>query len=69
MLPELTRRVRPPRAIAVPFPLGYPLGQPDAPEAQKLVVRAMLRLCARDDVPVIEDLQPSAEAEAKPKMG
>jgi hypothetical protein len=56
MLPEITRKVQPPRALSVPFPLGYPLGAPDAPEAQSAVLRRLLRLCERDDVPVLERL-------------
>jgi hypothetical protein len=55
MLPEITRRVRPPRALAVPYPLGYPLGRPGAPGLQRSVLRALLSLCQRDDVPLIEN--------------
>jgi hypothetical protein len=28
LLPEVTRAVRPPRALSLPYPLGYPLGAP-----------------------------------------
>lgn len=51
MLPEVTRRIRPPRALAVPFPLGYPLGRPDDPELQRRVLEALLALCGTVDVP------------------
>lgn len=54
MLPEITRRVRPPRALAVPYPLGYPLGLPLAANLQTSVTRALLALCHREDVPVLE---------------
>jgi hypothetical protein len=54
MLPEITQRGKPPRAVSVPYPLGYPLGAPDAPELQTAIVRALLRVCTRDDVPVLE---------------
>lgn len=53
MLPEVTRKVRPPRALAVPYPLGYPLGMPNETEMQRAILRAMLALCDRTDVPVL----------------
>ena len=53
MLPEVTRRVRPPRALAVPFPLGYPLGAPEAPQRQREVLIALLALCEATDVPLL----------------
>lgn len=56
MLPEVTTRVRPPRALAVPYPLGYPLGAPDDPALQHVVLRALLALCTRLDVPVLASL-------------
>jgi hypothetical protein len=59
MLPEVTRRVRPPRALAVPYPLGYPLGAPGAPDVQLSVLRTLLSLCQRDDVPLLEDFDPN----------
>jgi hypothetical protein len=58
MLPEITRRVRPPRALAVSYPLGYPLGIPVAPGVQLSVLRALVSLCQRDDVPLIETFDP-----------
>ena len=56
MLPEVTRKVRPPRALAVPYPLGYPLGMPNETEMQRAILRALLALCERTDVPVLADL-------------
>jgi hypothetical protein len=53
MLPGVTRHVRPPRALAVPWALGFPLGSPADPEGQRAVLRALLNLCGRQDVPVI----------------
>jgi len=44
VLPDITRRVRTPRALAVPFPLGYPLGRPADVELQTRIVRAALAL-------------------------
>lgn len=53
MLPEITARVRPPRALEVPWPLGFPLGRPDEPELQRRVIRAALALTDRTDVPLV----------------
>ena len=46
LLPEVTASVGPPRALAVPFALGYPLGRPDDPVLQTALVRALLALAA-----------------------
>ncbi len=54
MLPEITARVRPPRALAVPYALGYPLGEARNRELQTRILRALLALASRDDVPVAE---------------
>lgn len=56
LLPEITRKVRPPRALAVPFSLGYPFGRPNDPALQRLVLRALLRLTPRTDVPLLEKM-------------
>ena len=54
MLPEITRSVGPPRALSVPFPLGYPLGRPHDTALQHEVLRHLLRLLAAEASPVIE---------------
>jgi hypothetical protein len=56
MLPEITRKVRPPRALSVPWPLGFPLGEAGEPASQRKVLRALLALLLRTDVPVLERL-------------
>jgi hypothetical protein len=58
LLPEITRAVRPPRALSVPYPLGFPLGAPRDPELQRRILRALLALTERDDVPVVLDFEP-----------
>jgi hypothetical protein len=58
MLPEVSAAVRPPRALSVPFPLGYPLGAPRDPELQRRILRALLAVTMRDDVPLLVDLEP-----------
>lgn len=55
LLREVAEKVRPPRALAVPFPHGYPLGAPHDPDRQRDVVVAALRLLDRNDVPVLVD--------------
>jgi len=44
LLREVAIRVRPPRALVVPFPHGYPLGRADEPVLQHAVIEAALRL-------------------------
>ena len=41
-----TEKVRPPRALMVPFRHGYPLGAPNDPELQRAVLTAALNLLA-----------------------
>ena len=58
LLPEVTERVRPPRALAVDHPLGYPLGEPDNPAMQKNIVMAALELLVRSvQEPLIVDFR------------
>lgn len=54
MLPEITARIGVPRALEVPYPLGFPLGEPNNPDLQREILRQLLELCTRDDVPVME---------------
>jgi hypothetical protein len=67
LLPWVTRAVQPPRALSVPFPLGYPLGAPDDPPLQRKVLRALLALAGDDGVPVLRALDAPAEAAAAPR--
>ena len=59
LMPEISRKIRVPRALSVPFGLGYPLGGPNDPETQRAVLRAALALLERRDVPVLEELTPT----------
>jgi len=55
LLREIAERMRPPRALFVPYPHGYPLGAPHDAALQKNVMRAALRMLERDGAgPVIE---------------
>jgi len=56
MLPEITVKIRPPRALAVPYDLGFPFGEPNRPELQHRILAALLALTDRQDVPVLEEL-------------
>ena len=55
-LPEITRRVRPPRALHVPYPLGFPLGEPGNASLQRKVLEALLAILCRADVPLVEPM-------------
>lgn len=58
LLKEITEKIRPPRALFVPYPLGYPLGEPDNSELQTRIMRAAFSLLARTDFPVLESFTP-----------
>ncbi|ETW98471.1 MAG: hypothetical protein ETSY1_18600 [Candidatus Entotheonella factor] len=60
-----TERIKPPRALWVPFELGRPIGAPDNPAFQTRVVRAALELLERPTGPVLEDF-PDDEPEGTP---
>lgn len=44
LLREVAERVRPPRALWVPYPHGYPLGAPNDPALQTSVIEQALAL-------------------------
>lgn len=54
LLREIAEKVRPPRALVVPFAHGFPLGKPHEAEEQKNVIRAALALLDRE-APLIVD--------------
>lgn len=57
LLRMVAEKVRPPRALCVPFAHGHPLDRPDDPARQHAVIEAALRLLeARDaTAPVLAD--------------
>jgi len=57
-----TEKIKPPRALWVPFELGRPLGAPNEPEFQTKVIRAALTLFSASSGPVLEDFQEEAPA-------
>lgn len=56
MLPEITAKVGPPRALGVPYPLGFPLGAPGDAVLQLRILRRLLATTRRIDVPLLEVL-------------
>ncbi len=56
LLREVTSVIYPPRALFVPYKLGFPLGEPNNPTLQHQVIAASLALLERTDVPVLETL-------------
>ena len=65
LLREAAVKVRPPRALFVPFPHGYPLDRPDSPSRQHAVIEAALRLLERVDArpPLMADFEPGGGAD------
>jgi hypothetical protein len=58
LLREITEKIRPPRALFVPYPLGYPLGAPNDQVLQTRIMLAAFALLARVDCPVMEIFRP-----------
>jgi hypothetical protein len=57
LLHEVTDVLRPPRALFVPYRLGFPLGEPNNSALQHRIIAAALALLARNDVPLVEDFR------------
>lgn len=56
LLQLVTKKVRPPRALYVPFPFGYPLGKPNDIRLQHEVIRAALALLeSPDELPILQE--------------
>ena len=60
LLRQVAEQVRPPRALAVPFRHGYPLGIPGDAEHQQAVIAAALRMLEDSTLqpPAIIDYEP-----------
>lgn len=63
LLRNVAEHVRPPRALFVPFPHGYPLDAPGESARQHEVLEAALRLLEEGEAPapVLEDFKPSVD--------
>jgi hypothetical protein len=62
LLREVALKVRPPRALALPFKHGYPLDQPGDPVRQHAVLESALRLLETPAAhrPLLVDYAPAA---------
>jgi hypothetical protein len=63
---EHSEKVKPPRALFVPFPFGHALGRPNDPALQHRVLRAALDLFAAPSGPVLRDFPEDAEPGDQP---
>ena len=63
LLRMIAEKVRPPRALFVPFDHGYPLDTPGDPKLQHAVIEASLRLLEDPALtpPAIVDYQPARD--------
>ena len=59
---EHAEKVKPPRALFVPFPFGHTLGKPEDPEYQLRVIAAAFDLLDRPSGPVLADFQDDVDA-------
>ena len=57
-----SEKIRPPRALWVPFELGRPLGAPNEPDFHRRVLGALLDLLAETRGPVLRDFTEEAPA-------
>ena len=63
LVKEFTERIRPPRALWVPFPFGRPLGAPGNPGIQTEVLLSALALLEHADPPVLQEFRLREEDE------
>lgn len=50
---SITKRVKPPRALSVPYRFGYPLGEPNNPELQHVIIAEAFALLVDEGTPPI----------------
>jgi hypothetical protein len=67
MVREHAERVKPPRALFVPFYFGFALGKPDDPEHQHRVIQAALDLLQAPQGPVLADFPDDGEPVIMPQ--
>ena len=53
LLEDITRKVKPPRALLVPYRFGHPLGEPNNPELQHSIIAETLELFDDEGTPPI----------------
>ena len=54
---EVSEKVGVPRALDVPWPLGFTMGGPNNAGLQREVLEQALALTDRDDIPVLESFE------------
>jgi hypothetical protein len=60
LLLMVSKKVRPPRTLYVPFSFGYPLGKPNDQKLQHQVIRAALDLLeSPEDMPILRKFVPA----------
>lgn len=64
LVPQHVEKIRPPRALLVPFELGRPLGEPGRPDAQADVLKAAMDLLDQSGPPPRVQLLPATNAES-----
>lgn len=65
LLKEHAARVKPPRALFVPFPYGYALGRPNDPAFQHRVIAAALALFDQPAGPVLAEFPEDGDGPAR----
>ena len=55
MVREHVEKVKPPRALFVPYPFGFALGKPDDPALQHRIIAAALELVTKPQGPALAD--------------
>ena len=65
LLKEHAERVKPPRALFVPFPFGYSLGRANDPEFQHRVISAAFDLLKSNTVPALAEFPENGEGSAR----
>jgi len=62
LLREVAEKVRPPRALLVPFRHGHPLDRPNDPERQHAVIEAALQMLedAALEAPALVEFRPAS---------
>jgi len=66
MVREHTEKLKPPRALFVPFPFGHAFGRANDPALQHRVLRAALDLFAEPAGPVLRDFPDDADPDDQP---
>ena len=51
LVESMTKKIKPPRALAVPYGFGHPLGEPNNSELQHAIIAEALELLADEGLP------------------